>query len=312
MYRVLITLSLILVFGSSAIMSISGLLSIFSKNTLIIICMGVGMESGKILTISHLYRTWQKNNTLAKTGYIFIVFILTLLTSFEVIGFLSQSHQKTIWANDVIQSEIAVLNDEELILKNQVNIINETLKGLPQSHVTRRIKERKNSDYAGKQNRLIEIVKQKSSLEIQLISKDGNLNPIFSIAKILKVKESNIISIFIPFLVLILEPLLIGLTIATNAAWLNNNKERKKEPSKANSTANKNLIEELKVLQKQHNLSLKDIAKISGRKKLQTCEGWLNGTIPTPPRVLKKIKVWVKKQGVSSQPIRLIQAGGIK
>ena len=111
---------------------------------------------------------------------------------------------------------------------------------------------------------------------------------------------------------MILEPLSIGLTIATNAAWLNNNKERKKEPSKANFTANKNLIEELKVLQKQHNLSLKDIAKISGRKKLQTCEGWLNGTIPTPPRVLKKIKVWVKKQGVDSQPIRLIQAGGIK
>ena len=56
MYIVLVTLSLILVFGSSAFMSISGLLSIFTNNTIIIIYMGLGMEIGKILIISHLYR----------------------------------------------------------------------------------------------------------------------------------------------------------------------------------------------------------------------------------------------------------------
>jgi hypothetical protein len=89
MYLILTTLSLALVFGSSAVMSISGLLSVFSNNTNIIICMGLGMEGGKILTISHLYRSWQHYNTQARTGYVFVVVALTLLTSFELTGYLS-------------------------------------------------------------------------------------------------------------------------------------------------------------------------------------------------------------------------------
>jgi hypothetical protein len=58
---------------------------------------------------------------------------------------------------------------------------------------------------------LLEIIKQKADIEIQLISVDDNLNPVSSIAKILKTKESKIISIFILFLVMVLEPLSIGL-----------------------------------------------------------------------------------------------------
>ena len=109
MYLVLTTLSLALVFGSSAIMSISGLISVFSNNTNLIICMGLGMESGKILTISHLYRSWQQYNTPAKTGYILVVLALTLLTSFELTGYLSQCYQKATKSNKMIQLKIDAL-----------------------------------------------------------------------------------------------------------------------------------------------------------------------------------------------------------
>ena len=293
MYPTLITLSLILVFGSSAYMSISGLLSIFSNNTIIIICMGLGMEIGKILTISHVYRTWQKNDALIKTGYIFIIFVLTLLTSFEVMGFLSQSHQKTMQNRHAINSKIDTLNEEELVLRGQINIIDVTLKGLPESYVTKRIQERKNSGYTAKQNRLLEIINKRSMLKTQLISGDDNFNPVSSIAKILKLKDSNIISIFIPFLVLILEPLSIGLTIATNAAWLNHNKNA---AHKETFQEDKKLTKNLRSLQEEHQLTISQIAKITGRKKLKTCESWLNGTIPTPPRVLAEIQAWINKQ----------------
>ena len=211
MYLILATLSLALVFGSSAVMSISGLLSIFSNTTNIIICMGLGMEVGKILTISHLYRSWQHYNPRVRTGYIFIIVALTLITSFELTGYLSKCYQKTIQTRHVTQLKIDALINEKSVLNTQINIIDETLKGLPESHVSRRLQERKNSDYEGKKNRLLEIIKQKTNLEIQLISVDDNLNPVSSIAKILKTKESKIISIFILFLVMVLEPLSIGL-----------------------------------------------------------------------------------------------------
>jgi hypothetical protein len=311
MYPALVTLSLILVFGSSAIMSISGLLSIFSNNTLIIVCMGIGIEGGKILTISHLYRSWEKNNGLVKAGYIFIIFVLTLLTSFEVMGFLSQCHQKTIQANHVIQSKIGALNNEESVLQNQINLIDAILKGLPESHVTRRIQERKKFDYGDKQNRLLEIIKQRSDLETQIISQDDNINPVSSIAKIFKVRESNIVSIFIPLLVLILEPLSIGLTIAANSAWMNYKKNKESIYNEI-SQNDKDHTKDLRKLQEKNHLTISQIAKITGRKKLKTCEGWLKGTIPTPPRALNEIRVWVKKQGISQKPISLIQAGGEK
>ena len=287
MYLILATFSLALVFGSSAVMSISGLLSIFSNNTNIIICMGLGMEGGKILTISHLYRSWQHYNNRVRAGYIFIIVALTLITSFEVMGFLSQSHQKTMQNRHAINSKIDTLNEEELVLRGQINIIDVTLKGLPESYVTKRIQERKNSGYTVKQNRLLEIINKRSMLKTQLISGDDNFNPVSSIAKILKLKDSNIISIFIPFLVLILEPLLIGLTIATNAAWLNNNKDAAHKETFQN---NKNLTKNIRSLQKEHQLTVSQIAKITGRKKIKTCEGWIKGTIPTPPRVLADIQ----------------------
>lgn len=97
---------------------------------------------------------------------------------------------------------------------------------------------------------------------------------------------------------LILEPLTIGLTIATNAAWMNH---QKPEPKKNDPSKSQNLTEELKSLQKEYNLSVSKIAKITDRKKLKTIEGWLNGTIPTPPRALAKIQVWVEKEFVKPE-----------
>lgn len=305
MYRILTILSLVLVFGTSTVMSISGLLSIFSKNTYIIICMGLGMEGGKILTISHLYRSWRHYNFFLRTVYVFMVFVLIILTSFEVCGYLFNCYQKTFQSSHVLQSQIDALADEEFVLNRQINIIDTTLKGLPESHVSRRIQERENSGYSKKQNRLLEINKKKSALEIQLITLDENLNPVSFIAKILQESESKIILIFILVLVLILEPLTIGLTIATNAVWLNSNNQNlthKEVPKKR-----KDLTKELRDLQKENDLSVSQIAAITGRKKLKTCKGWIEGTIPTPPRVLIEIRRWIDKHKNPQNPSSLIK-----
>ena len=112
-------------------------------------------------------------------------------------------------------------------------------------------------------------------------------------------------------MVLILEPLSIGLTIATNAAWIDHNKNRN-STSKASDQGKKCFTKDLRKLQEENHLTVSQIKEITGRKKLTTCEGWLNGTIPTPPRVLKEIKTWVEKRENSQKPISLIKAGGEK
>lgn len=256
--------------------------------------MGLGMEIGKVLSISHLYRSWPKSKSLTKIGYVFIIFVLTLLTSFEVMGFLSQCHQKTVQSNHVIQSQVDALSEEEAVLRSQIHIIDQTLSGLPETHVSRRINERKNSGYEDKQSRVLQIIRYKAELEAKLISESDYSNPVSAIAKILKTKDSKVISLFIPFLVLILEPLSIGLTIAANVAWMNHKNEI--PAPQTNIKDNKNSTEELQNLLEKHNLTVSQIAKITGRKKLKTCEGWIDGTIPTPPRALAEIQAWVEKE----------------
>ena len=144
-------------------------------------------------------------------------------------------------------------------------------------------------------NVLLEIGKRKADLKIELVVGNGNSNPLTAIAEVFGIKGSDIISIFIPLLVFILEPLAIGLTIAANSAWMNHGKNKNPIPQ-INSQDTKNLTEKLHSLQKKHNLSVSQIAKITGRKKLTTCDNWLKGTIPTPPRALARIQAWVENE----------------
>ncbi|MDZ7667289.1 MAG: hypothetical protein U5K27_18515 [Desulfotignum sp.] len=294
MYPILVTISLILVFGSSAFMSVSGLLSIFSSSPTVIISMGLGMEIGKILTISHLYRNWKKYALPVRGWYILIISVLTMLTSFEVMGFLSRCYQDATQEQQLIHSKIDALNQEELVIKFQIETIDQTLSGLPETYVSKKINERRESGYTRMQDRLVEIIKEKAELNAKLISDGRNKNPISGIASLFGIMDSDIITIFIPLLVLILEPLLIGLTIAANSAW--NNSSQKPEPQKSPLSGKRDLTKELQQLQKDYALTVEQIAEITNRKKLKTCKGWIDESIPTPPRALAELQAWVEKE----------------
>ncbi len=219
MNKVLVTAALCLVFGTSAYMSIYGLTAVFSGSILVVICMGAGMELGKILTVVHLHRNWKQSNILTKFFYIMVVGTLTLITSVEVMGFLSQQHTITIQDLKTTESTIELLDQEAMVLESQITETDKTLDGLPRAFVTKRFREREKAGYFLKQNRLLEIKREQTKLNAQYISSKEYAGPVFSTARILGVDEQKTISIFILILVAILEPLSIGLTIATSAAW---------------------------------------------------------------------------------------------
>jgi len=139
--------------------------------------------------------------------------------------------------------------------------IDSTLAGLPTSHVTRRIKERKASGYGQKQARLLEIAKQQGELETGFIKTQASSGPIFAVAQILKINETDAIAMLILILVLVLEPLSIGLTVATSAAWMTQKKAPDEKPPCTSS--NRALMD----LQKQYSFSVRQLAVITGTKK---------------------------------------------
>jgi hypothetical protein len=290
MYPILVTISLLLVAGSSVYMSVYGVMSVFASNAPIIMCMGLGMEIGKLLTVAHLYRNWQKIGGLTKSLYVLIVSVLVILTSMEVIGFLSLSHASATQNLKTTETALKGIKKEAAILQKQILTIDATLAGLPTSHVTRRIKERKVSGYSQKHSRLLEIAKQQSELETGFFRDQASSSPIFAVAKIMKINETDAIAMLILILVLVLEPLSIGLTVATSAAWMTHKTTSKEEPQRA--TSNKELI----TFQKQYSLSIGQLARITGRKKPKTCEAWLNGTTPVPAKALQAVQAWANKQ----------------
>ena len=290
MYPVLLTITLLLVAGSSAYMSVYGLMSVFSNTQRIIMCMGLGMEIGKILIVSYLYLNWQKLNRLTRVLYFLILSVLVLLTSIEILGFLSQSHSSSTRDLMITRATIIALEKEENLLKGQMSVIDTTLEGLPSGYVTRRIKERKASGYDEKQERLLKIAKEHAQLAKRIILERECAGPVFAAARIMKINESDAIALFILFLVSVLEPLSIGLTVAASAAWTRQRivPEMKLKPDTS--------IGEINEIQDKYHLTADQLAKITGRKKTKTCQAWLNGTTPVPPRALKAVEKWVEKQ----------------
>lgn len=294
MYPILVTISLFLVAGSSIYMSVYGLMAVFASNAPVIICMGLGMEIGKILTVAHLYRNWQKLRRLVRGLYILIISVLVLLTSIEVIGFLSLSHANAIQNLRTTQTALEGLQKEAAILQRQISTFDATLAGLPASYVTRRIKERQSSGYPQKQTRLLEIAKQQAELETRLIDDQRNSGPIYAVAQILKINETDAIAILILILVSVLEPLSIGLTVATSAAWAK--KEAPSNQRLPQSSEDTNTDQELTSIVRQYNLNVGQLASITGRKKIKTCSAWLDGTTPVPVKALQAVRAWIHKQ----------------
>ena len=294
MYRTLITVSLLLVAGSSGYMSVYGLMSVFASSAKVIVCMGLGMEVGKILIVSHVYRQWRKLNGFQSTLYILIVSFLVFLTSMEVTGFLTQSHVSITHDLQINENVLNSLKEEAAILEEQISIIDNTLAGLPISHVSRRIKEREVVSYDKKQERLLEISKQKAQLEAQIIKDREFAGPIFAVARVMKINATDAIAIFILFLVLVLEPLSIGLTVAANAAWIPAEKmsEMKSQPP----LQTRDPADVLMAICKEYQLTISELASITDRKKQKTCERWLNRTAPVPDRALRAVQAWANKQ----------------
>ena len=66
MYPILVTISLLLVAGSSIYMSVYGLMAAFVTDASVVMCMGLGMEIGKILTVAHCTGTGKNSGALPK------------------------------------------------------------------------------------------------------------------------------------------------------------------------------------------------------------------------------------------------------
>ena len=124
----IVTLLTAFALSSAAIyFSVIGLVAIFSGAAVPIIFMGVTLEIAKLVTASWLYRNWHLAARYMKYYMSIAIFILMVITSMGVFGFLSKSHlqQGATSSNNTQQIQIinSQIKSEQDVIERQQDII---------------------------------------------------------------------------------------------------------------------------------------------------------------------------------------------
>lgn len=120
--------------GIAAYFSVIGLATIFAGAALGVIIMTSVLEFGKIVTAAYLHIFWEKLNYM-KYYLALSVFVLMLITSLGIFGYLAKASSDTSYATGVAQSEVARINSQIQREENQIQTIEERIVALSNSGV---------------------------------------------------------------------------------------------------------------------------------------------------------------------------------
>jgi hypothetical protein len=115
--------------GVAIYYSVSGLISIFTGAIIPIMIMGSVLEISKLIATVWLKQYWNIATTFIKVYLILAIFILMIITSLGVYGFLSRASLESTVSSGDIEDKLYVLNEK---IKIQEDIITDARKALVQ------------------------------------------------------------------------------------------------------------------------------------------------------------------------------------
>ena len=214
---------------SAAYFSVVGIASIFAASYIPAIVMATGLEAGKLVAASYLYRYW-RITPLPLRGVlgIFIV-VLMFVTSVGIFGFLSQGYQKTSEAMRILTVELDSYQSEITNKKKRMREIDQQISQLPYNYVTSRIRLSREfrEEKKGLENRIGQLELRIQELQLKLAGYESHIGPISYVAKIIHTPQNDIVFYAILLIVFIFDPLAVSLVLATNIALMRT-LERKK------------------------------------------------------------------------------------
>src|SRR4051812_3067715 len=93
-YIYLLAISALLVSGTGAYFSVSGLVELFAGTSVSVAVMASSLEFSKLVVVGFLYRYWGHIHRPLQVYLIFAVAALMLITSIGIYGYLSNAYQK--------------------------------------------------------------------------------------------------------------------------------------------------------------------------------------------------------------------------
>ena len=183
--------------------SVVGLAAIFAAASIPIIIMGTTLEVAKLVCASWLKANWEKIPKLMKIYMTAAVFVLMIITSMGIFGFLSKAHlDQAIPTGDVaaqvtmldekIRTQREIINDNRAVLRQLDEAVNQTMgrstseQGAEKSVAIRRgqAKERAQANKAidQAQAEVSKLLEQKAPIASKLRAVEAEVGPIKYIA----------------------------------------------------------------------------------------------------------------------------------
>lgn len=114
LFPLLIALAALAVSGSAAFYSVFGLSKLFAGAATQVIIMAGSLEFAKLVVASLLYQYWDTINKVLK-GYLMIAcFVLMVITSGGIYGFLSGAYQATATKSELLDKSLMILNQKQV------------------------------------------------------------------------------------------------------------------------------------------------------------------------------------------------------
>jgi len=267
-FPLIIALSALSVSGSAAFYSVTGLSKLFAGASFQVLVMASSLEIAKLVIASLLYQYWGELNKILRAYLSVAAFVLVLITSAGIYGFLSSAYQETAATAGIIDKEIELLELKKnrfeenrtyyLSEKEELDrSISDLRKGLANNVIQYKDKEtgeiitttssstrralQKELDQAvvSRDNisQKLEVVTDSiTSLEIQVLNVESNsevaseLGPLKYISELTNTPMSKVVNILMLVIIFVFDPLAISLVIAANFAFNRLRKKGNEEP----------------------------------------------------------------------------------
>jgi hypothetical protein len=259
-FPIIIALSALSVSASAAFYSIFGLSHLFAGASTQVIIMAGTLEVAKLVVASLLYQYWDKLNKLLRTYFVIACFVLMVITSGGIYGYLSGAYQTTSTQSEFLDKQVAVIEQKQVRfeeqktdLKNEKAALVKTISDLRvaisnpgqtqyvdktsgqiitstsnvaraalQKELNTSIVERDNIDV-----QLSTITDSIAALDASILNAQINnesareLGPLKYMAELTGQSMATIVNWFMMLIIFVFDPLAIGMIIAANMAFAN-------------------------------------------------------------------------------------------
>jgi len=113
--------------------SVVGLTAIFAAAVVPIIIMGITLEISKIVATLWLKQNWKTTPFLIKSYLIAAIFVLMVITSMGIFGFLSKAHLDQIVPNSEIAAKISLIDEKIKVQRDAINVARKALTQLDEA-----------------------------------------------------------------------------------------------------------------------------------------------------------------------------------